>query len=217
MSRSKKGSEFLSALGTMFEIWKAITDRVVALGGNDMDVRQILSRPSVRDAVVNVLMRQRFLADGFPVEIYWDRTVCYYKQRFDLLGGTIDQQDTTRLIDEEIANRQPGQPVMTRNTLHVIELDAEIEIENVEELTNMYRLWNARPATVVEAINFGAQYPMEQRLYPICTVLEPFRMGSMMGKVSCLFLYCDKNGKSVCEYNTANPWDKDIRFLVVKK
>lgn len=53
---ARRKSEFLSALGTMFAITKAVTDEVLAQGGNDEDLRRILNDRDRRQAIARLIV-----------------------------------------------------------------------------------------------------------------------------------------------------------------
>lgn len=53
---ARKKSEFLSALGVVFEIGKAIIDAVFELGGNDDDLRRIVSDKELPRKIAEVIM-----------------------------------------------------------------------------------------------------------------------------------------------------------------
>ena len=54
MARSK--SEFLSAFGTAFQIFKAVSDEVLNLGGNDEHVRQILTNKGLAQQLAKLIV-----------------------------------------------------------------------------------------------------------------------------------------------------------------
>lgn len=57
MSRPK--SEFLKALGTMFEIWKALTEEVLSMGGTDDDIRRIGTNCALRTKIAQLVVSGR--------------------------------------------------------------------------------------------------------------------------------------------------------------
>ena len=59
MAREK--SEFLSALGKLFEIFKASVDEVKNQGGSDVDIGQILTNQELRKKLVEVLRHFRVI------------------------------------------------------------------------------------------------------------------------------------------------------------
>lgn len=56
MARNKKKPEFLSALGVMFEIWKAVVDAVLAKGGSDDDLRRVKDDKKLADAIADLIV-----------------------------------------------------------------------------------------------------------------------------------------------------------------
>jgi hypothetical protein len=54
MARQK--SDLLKALGTMLEIWKALVDEVLSLGGNDEHLRRILTSKILRKSLAQTII-----------------------------------------------------------------------------------------------------------------------------------------------------------------
>jgi hypothetical protein len=52
----KKKSEFLSALGIMWEIWKSLTDEILSLGGDDEAIRLIETDDDLRLQIAELVM-----------------------------------------------------------------------------------------------------------------------------------------------------------------
>lgn len=73
---ARKKSEFLSAIGIVFQIWGKIVDAVLKLGGGDDDFRRILTDPDLPDRIAQVIVdnkaadalspSQRLAADLIP-------------------------------------------------------------------------------------------------------------------------------------------------------
>lgn len=60
MSRSlKPKSDFLKAFGVAFEIFKAIADAVISLGGQDDDLREIIRNSELTKAIAKLIMEAR--------------------------------------------------------------------------------------------------------------------------------------------------------------
>ncbi|MFA6593835.1 MAG: hypothetical protein WCT16_01125 [Candidatus Buchananbacteria bacterium] len=51
-----KKSEFLSALGVMWEIWKSLTDEILSLGGDDEAIRLIKTDDGLRRRIAELVM-----------------------------------------------------------------------------------------------------------------------------------------------------------------
>lgn len=62
MARPK--SDFLSALGVMFEIWKSLVDEVLSLGGTDEDLRQIKDNRGLRAQIAQLIVTARKEREG---------------------------------------------------------------------------------------------------------------------------------------------------------
>jgi hypothetical protein len=53
---SKKKSEFLSALGIMWQVWKSLTDEILAFGGNDEAIRLIETDSDLRRQMAELVV-----------------------------------------------------------------------------------------------------------------------------------------------------------------
>lgn len=53
---SRKKSEFLSSLGVLWEIWKALVNEVLDLGGTDEDLRRIQTDATLRRQIAELIM-----------------------------------------------------------------------------------------------------------------------------------------------------------------
>jgi hypothetical protein len=56
---ARKNSEFLSALGKMFEIWKLILHAVLDLGGSDEDLSRLLTDPTRVREIAKIIVGKR--------------------------------------------------------------------------------------------------------------------------------------------------------------
>ena len=56
MARAKKKSKFVSAAGVVFEFVKAISDEVLRLGGDDDDLRKVMSQPCLAKNIAELIM-----------------------------------------------------------------------------------------------------------------------------------------------------------------
>ncbi len=65
MARQK--SDFLKSLGTMLEIWKAIVDEVLSLGGNDENLRRILTSKTLRRQIAELIVSTASKVSQFTV------------------------------------------------------------------------------------------------------------------------------------------------------
>lgn len=53
---ARRKGQFLSGLGTMFEIWKALVEAVIAKGGTDDDMRRIISDRGLAGKIANLVV-----------------------------------------------------------------------------------------------------------------------------------------------------------------
>ncbi|MDO8499806.1 MAG: hypothetical protein Q7S66_04050 [bacterium] len=59
---ARKKSEFLKAFGAAMEIWTAIVNAVLALGGNDDDLRRVLAEPGLAKRIAEAIMATKTIA-----------------------------------------------------------------------------------------------------------------------------------------------------------
>ena len=71
---ARKKSEWLSGMGTGFEILKAETEEVIALGGTDEDMRRIITDSSLRRKLAELIMGDHKERAGniFPVSVNYE-------------------------------------------------------------------------------------------------------------------------------------------------
>src|SRR3989338_3273042 len=73
---SRRKDEFVRATGTAFEILKRIVNTVAAKGGNDDDLRRILSPCGLADRLAEAIVASRFTTDtGIVVSTFMPVTV----------------------------------------------------------------------------------------------------------------------------------------------
>ena len=124
MARQKSG--LLSAMGTAFEIVKAMVDEVLNLGGSDDDLRRILTEPKLRKKIAELIVKIKhiidldadpFLPEGWQVEehkkggqLEWDPTKVKLYLSENQRNNRVIQGNKLRA---ELAN----QPVLNANVL----------------------------------------------------------------------------------------------------
>lgn len=63
----RKTSDFLSALGVQFEIWKALVEAVLSRGGTDEHLRRIITDKTLRGKLAELIVGDASSTSTFPV------------------------------------------------------------------------------------------------------------------------------------------------------
>jgi hypothetical protein len=211
----KKKSEFLSALGTGNEIFKRIVHGVLNMGGDDDDLRKLIScsEDQLRLIAYNIL-RPRFLQNGFPIFINWTYSLENYLGFFDQVGSENSPSETTDRINKDIMAGGPTGTNITSVNVRLLHLNQNLDIKSPEEMS-VTILGNGkfRFASILELATFGGSYPIEQLFCPICTVINPNET-LIPNEFECMYLLCNR-GKRVIDYQPDHFFNNDVRFLVV--
>lgn len=155
MSRSarKPKSEFVTGLGTAFELVKTLSDEVTSLGGNDDDLRRIIADKSVARQIAELLV-SRPVSDTFALDINYTRSLetMVALGRYEYVNGDITAE-----------NFPVGSGEASVEAV-LVHLNRRASDEEVLAELQQYGL---RPATMAELAAFGEQYPDQQCKYLI--------------------------------------------------
>jgi hypothetical protein len=95
---ARRKSEFLKALGTMFEIWKALTEEVLSRQGTDEDIRRIGTDLALRAHLAQIIVERRHMSNILSI----DRTKPFNPAEFIGEGLEIAEEDERSLILSEV-------------------------------------------------------------------------------------------------------------------
>jgi len=148
MARTK--GQFVSSFGTAFEIFKALSDEVAGLGGNDDELRKIISDESLRRQLAYGI-RNRQQEEEFSVVVNYGRSVLDMVQDGDYehVNGNLESaRFSTSRMDAVMTKL-----VLVRLNRSVCALEARNE------------LWKSglRPANLQELLAFGNSHPDKPR------------------------------------------------------
>lgn len=202
MARTK--SDFLSAMGIAFQIFKAIVDEVLLLGGNDESIRRIVTNKKLRQSIAELIVgAAKQVGEVFRL------SVDYSKSLADMIvAGKYGYTNTDITADHF--------PVVGSGT---VEMDAVLvhlgRNATTDEVICELDTRGLRPATMFELLVFGAMFPEKQREFPIvefgsCWV-DPDgnrNFGYLSRNVGKRGLYLDWSGIE---------WRGNCRFLAVPK
>lgn len=195
MARQK--SEFVSGLGTGFEIIKALSDEVNALGGTDDNLRQIISNHQLRKELAKMLVGNT--ANIYPINVVGNINDAVKSGNYDWSNSDISDKHFTadQPHDCDLILKHFGKDMSTDAVLKA--LDAE----------------GLRPATMSELLALGAQYPELQRQFPIIALGSVWQDLFGSRYVGYLFSYGSKRELNLRYYDY--DWSDLCRFAAIRK
>jgi len=205
MARPK--SEFLRGWGKAFEVFKAIVDAVLALGGSDTDLERIITNKGLRTKIAQLIVSTKqivlqFVDRTVRVAIHGTQTLAQY-----LASGAYDW------VNEDIKKCWILSRAVPDGKQEAILLYYNKSMTSQEVLDDMERQ-GLRPGTDRELLELGVQHPDLQRKFPIVelgTMIE-FSGGQrvlfLYGLSSVRFLYLDWFGSD---------WYGYCRFISFRK
>lgn len=202
MSREK--SEFLSGFGTAFQIFKAISDAVLAAGGNDNDLRRVLSdkdlAPKIADLIVKADMETK---NVFRV------VVDYAKSLEEMIEagryGTVDDDITSdHFLITGSGQKEVEITLFCFNRL----------ISSTSVITEMKKE-GFRPADPPELLALGTEHPELQTQFTIVALGFSQRV---RGERNVLYLDRDLRRRSLgLALFDGGDWGEDDRFAAIRK
>ncbi|MFH1315615.1 MAG: hypothetical protein ABIH67_04420 [Candidatus Uhrbacteria bacterium] len=199
-------SEFISAFGTAWEIWKTIVEAVMSVGGSDDDLRRLLSDSERMTKVAQMIVSgNEDNHKSFPITINYNQTL---KQM--IAAGKYDWTNPD-IIAKNFPIQGKGEAVYE---LILVHLNRQATTRQVEEHLATQGL---EPVRIEHLLAFGAANPNVQRQFPIIALGSGWV--SPRGRRGVPFL--DRNG-SLRDLNLdwgapGNHWDASCRFLALRK
>jgi hypothetical protein len=195
---SRKKSEFLGALGIAFEIFKAIADAVIAIGGTDDDLRCVVSERGLANRIAEVIMAGRAVIEILEVN---------YDLAFEAMvaAGHYDYRNPN-ITAEYFPNQATGvrryKPVLVSLGRNASTKEALAEIQGMGLI----------PASAAELLAYGAKHPEEQRKYPIIALGQAGRFSDY----SCFpSLGRNGGGRRLTPAFGCSDWLGHCRFLAL--
>lgn len=196
MARQK--SEFVSALGTAFELVKLIAEEVYALGGSDSDMRRILKERKLRQQIAKLLVAN--LGEVYPLDVFGHSINDLVKQgNYGWSNPNINDQNfqADEMHQTEVILKHFGKDMSTEAVLNA--LDAE----------------GLRPATMSELLNFGIRYPELQKQFPIVALGSVWQDPD--GNRGVGYLCYDDGQRELSLDWVDDGWHDCYRFAAVRK
>ena len=205
---AKPKSEFLSAFGIAFQMFKALTDEVLNLGGNDQDIRRVETDEQLRRKIAALIVQA-----GKPIEKLAENC---YKVLVDY-GQTLQQMIAAGAYDYANLNITAEHFPMTGDGKRevVVELVHFGRDMESDAILKEFEARGLRPATLPELLAFGATYPEKQREFPILALGSVWQGPDGGRDVACLGDWDAKRGLGL-DWDD-DRWDVDCRFAAVRK
>lgn len=202
---AKKKSEFLSAFGIVFEIWRALVEAVLDAGGSDDDLRRLGSDNQLRREIAALIVKAR---------ITFTVIVDYLTPSYDALRSSFDRVDPdfSRATFEPIDQCKNVARTTSEVAFEYLHLGRDASTDEV--LAEMDKR-GLRPATYEEALAFAKKNPDEQRKFPIVALGSVWRHPS--GSRLVAYLGGSGAGRYLNLDWTEFDWSELCRFLAVRK
>ena len=196
MARQK--SEFVSALGTAFEMIKLIAEEVYALGGNDNDLRRIIKDRKLRQQIAKLLVAN--LGEVYPLDVFGHSINDLVKQG-NYGWSNSDINDDNFQADE-----------MHQSEVILKHFDKDMSTEAVLKALDADGL---RPATMSELLELGIRYPELQKQFPIVALGSVWQLPYGLRNVG--YLYCYGGQRRLGLRWLDSDWGGHGRFAAVRK
>jgi hypothetical protein len=201
MARKKKG-EFVSALGVGFEIIKKISDTIRALGGEETDLRRILTDDRLVWQIAEVIMGK--IQDTYEVIVNYSKT--FQEIIFD---GSYDHVDG-KITDDHFPISGVGQKKIELVLLH---LGRDVTTKEARKILSNLGLV---PARMEHLLAFGAQYS-EQHFDFSITALGTSYVSKHSEYFTKLVHHNHERSLKITWTDKSFVWHDRIRFLAVHK
>lgn len=198
MARSK--SEFLRAFGKAWEIFKALIDEVLSLGGSDEQVARILTDKVLRRKLAELIV-------GAASNVYII-TVDYAQSLADMIkAGHYDFVDPS-FTSEHFPVVGTGEVSVDAILVHYGRImSSEAVLADLDQR-------GLRPATLPELLAFGATYPEKQREFPILAFGAVWEYSA---RYVAVLDWDDDLGRYLGLGLFVDDWRERCHFLAVKK
>ncbi|MFA5051197.1 MAG: hypothetical protein WC499_03720 [Patescibacteria group bacterium] len=164
-----KKNDFLKAFGKSFEIFKKIADAVLAQGGADKDLEQILKDKKLPMNIARIVTYKPERI--FSIEVKGAKALSRLSR---LYNGHYDEITLEiKCLDQFYDFRDDKVGDFQNITYGAVLIHIDVFRGYSETLTQLGQL-GLRPANLNELLAFGATYPDEQRKLPIIA-LNAFR------------------------------------------
>ena len=202
MARVK--SEFLKAAGTMWEIWQAIVNAVMALGGNDDSMRRLLTDKSLVRRVAELIVESsKSVYPTYRVVVNYTHTLAEMIKagKYDYANSDIN------------AKNFPVSGAGTRET-EIALFHFNKNMSSGQVIAEMEKA-GYRPAKIEELLALAEFHPELQREFPIIALGSVWR--SPVGDLNVPYLnrYDSRRGLRLDWFGGG--WGDGCRFATARK
>ena len=202
----KKKSGFLSGMGKAFEIFRAIVNAVMDIGGDDSDLERILTDVDLRKQIADLIVKtKKAVGDIYTAVVDYSMSLSDMIKvgKYDRVNGNITAENFPINGSDKV-----------EVSFELVHLNKPASSEEV--LLHMEKN-NLRPVNLEELLAFGAKYPEIQREFPICALGSSLDDRGSSRCVPCL--YGNDSGRDLGLYWFDDCWSDDYhyRFLAVRK
>lgn len=200
-------SKLLKNIGSVFEIFKALINEVLDLGGNDEDVRRIITDKKLLREIAKMIVGT--IGDVYHVVI--DRSRSFLDRIKAGNYGWVNPDITADNFTIEILNERVEKDLVLFNPF----VDGECSSISSEDAVKEMDKQGLRLATAEEIFAFGEKFPDKQRKYGIVA------LGSVWcgpdGYRRVLVLDRDGSNRELYLRDWGGDWSSGCRFLAVGK
>ncbi len=211
---ARQRSEFLSAFGVAFEIFKAIADSVKARGGNDDDLRRVLSSRELAEDIGRIIVEDSVAEKLRVLRTFFHIVVDYKQTTEEMVAAGKYKYVDPHITHENFPHGRGGTGLREITEVTLVHFGVPLSSEDAARI--IARMGYV-PATIHQLLAFGTAYPEEQGNYSVvalgsasvCETLGGYR----------LVAYFDKStsGRALLLSRYDNEWRSDFRFAAVRK
>ncbi len=221
MARVKRKSEFLSAFGIAFQVFKALTDEVLNFGGSDQDIRRIETDSQLRRKIAKLIVQpiEKLAENCYRVVVDYGQTL----QQMIANGGYDDTDSdinsdnfpmtgpSTSTSSQDSAPRGSGQATKQDVVIEIVSFKGTMKSEAV---LKDFKARGLRAAILPELLAFGATYPEKQRGLPVIALGSSWQHRS--GYRDVPYLDGDGSGRELNLGWYGSEWYDGCRFAAVR-
>ncbi len=207
---ARKKSEFLGSFGKAFQVFKALTDEVLNLGGDDEDLRRLESNGDLRRKLAELIVgTTKEAATILKVVVDYGKSLAEM-----IAAGKYDGYINPDITEKHfpIPKIPAGLPTKVELNLKLVHFN---KVMTSDQVLAELKKQGLRPATLPELLAFGAAYPDKQREFPIVALGSVWRGPS--GDRSVPGLWGCAGGRGLDLGWFGGDWGGYYRFLVVRE
>ena len=208
---ARNESEFLKSFGKAFEVFKSLTDEVLAQGGSDEDVSRILTDRKIRQEMVGILLKKAKQAVDSVARLFVD----YTQPLRHLIDDNHFDYVNSDITEKHFPINKRSNDKVEMKVFSTEELVGKTKTVTSEEVERALDQKGYRTAELPEALAYAKANPDEQRKYPIVILGSVWRL--WYGDRGVPYLWGHSGGRSLGLDWCGLRWVSVYRFLAVRK